>query len=120
MPARIALLTRLYAAFNRGDFEAFVAELDPAVDWPDQFVGGRVVGLEAMRDFWTRRDAIVQVETAPMEFIPLDDGRVAVSTNQTVRNLQGRLWSDICVRHIYTFHEGRVARMDVAEERDGT
>ncbi|MFT4254598.1 MAG: nuclear transport factor 2 family protein [Caulobacter sp.] len=118
MSARIALLTRLYAAFNRGDFDAFAAELDPAVDWPDQIGGGRVQGLEAMRDFWSRRDALVRVETAPVEFTPLEDGRVLVATNQTVRNLQGRLWSDICVRHIYTFHEGRVARMDVAEELD--
>ena len=61
-------------------------------------------------------EVLVRVEAAPLEFIPLDDGRVAVAAKQIVTNLQGRLWSDICVRHIYTFHEGRVARMDVADE----
>jgi hypothetical protein len=118
MNARVALLTRLYAAFNRGDFEAFCAELDPAIDWPDQIGGGRVQGLEAMRDFWSRRDAMVRVEANPVDFIPLDDDRVEVAAKQIVTNLQGRLWSDILVRHIYTFHASRVARMDVAEERD--
>jgi len=118
MTPRIALLTRLYDAYNKGDFDAFAAELDPAVDWPDQLAGGRIQGLEAMRAVWTRRDEVVRVEAAPVEFVLLDDGRVAVATNQTVHNLEGRLWSDSCVRHIYTFHGDRVARMDIVERLD--
>jgi hypothetical protein len=118
MTHRIALLTRLYDAYNKGDFDAFSAELDPAVDWPDQIAGGRVVGVEAMRAFWARRNGMVRVEAAPLEFITLEDGRVSVSTNQTVHNLQGRLWSDSCVRHIYTFQGERVSRMDIVERLD--
>lgn len=118
MTPRIALLTRLYEAYNKGDFDAFAAELDPAVDWPDQIGGGRVVGVEAMRAFWARRDGMVRVEAAPMDFTVLDDGRIAVATNQTVHNLEGRLWSDSCVRHIYTFQGERVSRMDIVERLD--
>ncbi|MDG2528696.1 nuclear transport factor 2 family protein [Caulobacter endophyticus] len=118
MTPRIALLTRLYEAYNKGDFDAFAAELDPAVDWPDQIGGGRILGVEAMRAFWTRRDGMVRVEAAPMDFTVLKDGRIAVATNQTVHNLEGRLWSDSRVRHIYTFQDGRVSRMDIVEYLD--
>ncbi|MDB5456807.1 MAG: hypothetical protein JWP92_2392, partial [Caulobacter sp.] len=40
------------------------------------------------------------------------DGRMAVDVNQVVRSVKGPVWSDICLRHIFTLRDGLVARME--------
>lgn len=112
-----ALLTKVYEAYNRRDFDAFSAMLAPDVDWPDQIEGGRLIGLEALRAYWARNDRTIKVDSAPVSFAVQPDGRVAVDVNQIVRNLAGQIWSDSCVRHIFTLRDGKISRMDV-EFRD--
>lgn len=108
-----ALLTRLFEAHNRGDFETFAAGLRDDVDWPDQTRGGRLVGHSALRDHWTANCEAVQVEAPPIDFALEADGRVRVEVNQAVRGLTGSPWSDIRVRQYYTLREGRISRMAV-------
>ena len=108
-----ALLTKVYEAYNRRDFDAFSAMLAPDVDWPDQVEGGRLIGREAVRAYWTRNDRSITVDSAPVSFADLPDGRIAVDVNQIVRNLAGQIWSDSCVRQIFTLRDGKITRMDV-------
>jgi len=107
-----ALLTRLYEAYNRRDFDAFSALLTADINWPDQIQGGRLVGPDAMRAYWASNDKVITVDAAPVSFDAWPDGRIAVDVNQIVRNLNGQVWSDTCVRHIFTLRDGKVARMD--------
>jgi hypothetical protein len=51
----------------------------------------------------------------PVEIAARDDGRVAVAVEQTVLDLDGGLIAKRSVRHVYTFRDGLVARMDVEE-----
>jgi ketosteroid isomerase-like protein len=108
-----ALLTRLYDAYNRRDFADFSAMLAPDVDWPNLIEGGRLVGRDALRDYWLENDKSITVDSAPVDFIPLADNQIAVDVNQIVRNLAGQVWSDSCVRHVFTLRDGAVARLDV-------
>ena len=108
-----ALLTKVYEAYNRRDFDAFFVLLAPDVDWPDQIEGGRLIGREAVRAYWVRNDRSIKVDSAPVSFADLPDGRIAVDVNQIVRNLAGQVWSDSCVRQIFTLRDGLVTRMDV-------
>ncbi len=108
-----ALLTRLFEAYNRGDFATFSAGLHEDVDWPDQTRGGRLVGHAALRDYWDTNRQFIQIEVNPLAFVLEDDGRVRVEVNQVVRGLTGAAWSDIQVRQYYTLREGQVSRMDV-------
>lgn len=112
-----ALLTRLYEAYNRRDFTAFSALLTTDVDWPDQIQDGRLVGRDALAAYWAANDKVIKVDSAPVSFVDLPDGRVAVDVNQIVRNLAGQIWCDSCVRHIFTLRDGKVSRMDI-EFRD--
>jgi ketosteroid isomerase-like protein len=112
-----ALLTKLYEAYNRRDFAAFSALLTSDVDWPDQIQGGRLVGHEALATYWAANDKVIKVDSAPVTFTALPDSRIAVDVNQIVRNLTGQVWSDSCVRQIFTLRDDKVARMDV-ELRD--
>lgn len=108
-----ALLTKVYEAYNRRDFDAFSAMLAPDVDWPDQIEGGRLVGHDALRAYWVRNNRSITVDAAPVSFADLPDGRTAVDVNQIVRNLAGQVWSDSCVRQIFTLRDGKISRMDI-------
>ncbi len=88
-----ALLTRLYEAYNRRDFAAFSALLAADVDWPDQVQSGRLIGHDAVAAYWSANDKVITVDSAPVSFSTLPDGRIAVDVNQIVRNLAGRIWS---------------------------
>jgi hypothetical protein len=108
-----ALLTTVYDAYNQRDLDAFLSWLTPDVDWPDLIEGGRLVGHDAVRDYLIRNNQTITVDSAPVAFIPLPDGRTAVDVNQIVRNLAGQIWSDSCVRHVFTLRGDKIARMDV-------
>ena len=109
------LIRDLYASFNARDIEAVLSHLDPDVDWPNAWEGGRVHGKVAMRSYWTRQWAEIDPRVEPVEVAELDDGRVAVAVEQTVLDLDGGLIAKRSVRHVYTLRDGLVARMDVEE-----
>jgi len=113
-----ALLTKAYDAFNRRDFDALAASLHPEVDWPDQIGGGRLVGREAMRAYWDRNNTVIEIDSSPVAFTQLADGRTCVDVNQVVRNKAGQLWSDQCVRHCYTLRDGLISRMDMVDDKE--
>jgi hypothetical protein len=108
-------LRELYDAFNARDADAVLAAVTDDVDWPNAWEGGRVHGKAAMRSYWTRQWAEVDPRVEPVEIAERDDGRVAVAVEQMVLDLDGGLISKRSVRHVYTFRDGLVARMDVEE-----
>jgi ketosteroid isomerase-like protein len=107
------LLRRAYAAFNNRDIEAAVALMDPDVDWPNGWEGGRVQGRGGVRDYWTRQFAAIRSRVDPLSFTDLGDGRVAVEVHAVVHDAGGALLSDGRVRHTYTLEGGRVRRMEI-------
>jgi hypothetical protein len=48
----IAMFHGLYEAFNRRDAIGVLAMMSEEVDWPNAWKGGRLVGREAVRDYW--------------------------------------------------------------------
>ena len=109
-----AMFRDLYAAFNARDIEAVLAHLDPGVDWPNGWEGGRLTGHDAVREYWTRQFAAIDGRVEPQQIV--EDGDTAtVTVHQTVRDLDGQLQDDRNVTHTYTFRDGRIVRMDVTE-----
>jgi hypothetical protein len=106
-------LDALYAAFNERDVEGVLAAMTPDVDWPNAWEGGRVVGHDAVRAYWTRQWAQLAPTVTPVRTTELPDGRVAVEVAHVVRARDGSLLREVTVRHVYTFRNGLVARMDV-------
>jgi hypothetical protein len=110
------LLRDTYAAFNARDIDAVLATMHPDVDWPNAWEGGRVHGHDAVRSYWKRQWAEIDPTVEPTHIAPPDDdGRVAVTVRQTVKDLDGGLIGDGTVTHVYEFTDGLVARMDVEE-----
>ena len=115
MPGAEEILRSAYRAFNARDIEAAVQLMHPEVDWPNAWEGGRVVGHDAVRDYWTRQWAEIDPEVRPQVFRRLPDGSIEVTVHQIVRALDGSVLSDGVVLHTFAFRGEQVARMDVSE-----
>ncbi len=109
------LLTRAYEAFNARDVEAVLAVLDPAVDWPNSWEGGRLSGREAVRDYWTRQWQAINPRAEPERFTTEPDGRVRVDVHQTVRDLAGEVVMEGPIQHVYTLANGLIVKMEIEE-----
>ena len=107
------VLRQAYAAFNARDIERALSLMHPDVDWPNGMEGGRELGRDAVRAYWTRQFAIIDSRVEPVGFTEAADGRIAVDVHQTVRDLDGNVLSDGRVTHVYTLRDGLVARMDI-------
>ena len=115
MPAAWAeeVLRRAYAAFNARDIDRALAVMHPDVDWPNGMEGGRELGHDAVRAYWTRQFGLIASHVDPVGFSDDDQGRVVVDVHQVVRDLDGALLSEQRVEHIYTLREGLIARMEI-------
>jgi ketosteroid isomerase-like protein len=114
MPDAEQTLRSAYRAFNARDIERAVELMHPAVDWPNAWEGGRVVGRPAVRDYWTRQFAAISSHVEPEDFTEEPDGAVTVAVHQVVHDAKtGALLSESRVRHRYRFEGGLIARMDV-------
>lgn len=79
----ISQLPTAYAAFNRGDFDAAVAVLDPKIEWtePLEFPGGGTYhGREAVKRYLTQsRAGWAEGSSEPERFITAGDRIVVLS-----------------------------------------
>jgi hypothetical protein len=112
---RLDMLRATYAAFNARDIDAVLAEMTDDVDWPNAWKGGRVVGHDAVRDYWTRQWAEIDPTVEPVGFTERPDGTVAVQVHAVVRSPDGTLLDDRYVVHVYAFRQDLIERMDVEE-----
>lgn len=106
------LIRDLYASFNARDIEAVLNHLDPDVDWPNAWEGGRLHGHDEVRDYWTRQFQAIDGRVEPEQITQRGDQTV-VTVHQTVRTPAGELVDDRVVTHTYTIRDGRITRMDV-------
>jgi ketosteroid isomerase-like protein len=110
---REELLRGAYAAFNARDIDRALVLMHADVDWPNGMEGGRVHGHEEVRSYWMRQFGIIDSHVEPESFEELDDGRIAVTVHQVVRDLDGAVISDGYVVHVYSFRDGLVERMEI-------
>lgn len=106
------LLRRAYSAFNARDLDAALALVHPDVDWPNAIDGGRIRGHAAVRAYWERQFESIDPRVEPESFDDAD-GRIVVGVHQVVRALDGALLADERIRHVYTFRDGLIARMEI-------
>jgi hypothetical protein len=112
-----ALIAQAYSAFNRRDVEAALAVMSENVDWPRASEGGRVVGKEAIRAYWTRQWAEFDPHVEPIEVTDRDAGRTEVKVHQLVKNRNGDILSDQTLLHVFTIANGLIERMDIGESK---
>jgi hypothetical protein len=111
--SEVELLRRVYSAFNRREIETVLASMDPGVDWPNGMEGGRVLGKDAVRDYWTRQFAILNPCVEPQAFTAEEDGRISVQVHQVVHDRNGNLLVDQIIQHVYAIRDGLIQSMEI-------
>lgn len=115
MPNTQTLITEAYAAFNHRDIDRALALMSENVSWPKASEGGRVVGKEEIRAYWTRQWKEFDPHVEPLEILEQAGGIADVRVHQLVKSLGGDLLSDSEVWHVYTLVDGLIERMDLKE-----
>lgn len=113
------VLQQAYSAFNRRDIDGALALMTPDVTWPKASEGGKVVGKEEIRNYWTRQWAEFDPYVEPLAMTSEDGDRIRVRVRQLVKSLAGEVLSDSEVVHVFTLNRGRIAAMDLGEETHG-
>lgn len=114
------VIEQAYSAFNRRDIDGALALMTEDVSWPKASEGGRAVGKEEIRAYWTRQWAEFDPHVDPLAITEGDGGKVRVRVHQIVRSLQGDLLSDREVLHIFTMNTSLIAAMDLGDDAGAT
>jgi hypothetical protein len=109
------LLAQAYSAFNQRDIKSALALMSENVSWPKASEGGRVVGKEEIRSYWTRQWKEFDPHVEPLEVNDHEGGITEVKVHQLVKSLGGDVLSDSEVWHVYTIANGLIERMDLKE-----
>jgi hypothetical protein len=114
------LIEQAYSAFNKRDIDGALALMTQDVSWPKASEGGKVVGKEEIRAYWTRQWAEFDPLVEPLAITEEDGGKTRVRVHQLVKSLQGDVLSDSEVLHVFTVNSGLIAAMDLGNEADPT
>ena len=114
------LMEQAYPAFNKRDIDGALALMTQDVSWPKASEGGKVVGKEEIRAYWTRQWGEFDPYVEPLAMTEEDGGKTRVRVHQLVKSLQGEVLSDSEVLHVFTVNTGLIATMDLGDEADPT
>ena len=114
------LIEEAYVAFNAREIERALALMTDDVSWPKASEGGRVVGKDEIRAYWTRQWSEFDPRVELLAITEEDDGKLPVRVRQVVKSLRGAVLSDSEVLHVFTVRNGRIAAMDIGVDTAGT
>ena len=114
------IIEQAYSAFNKRDIDGALALMTEGVSWPKASEGGKVVGKEEIRAYWTRQWGEFDPHVEPLAMTEEDGGKTRVRVHQLVKSLQGDVLSDSEVLHVFTVNCGLIAAMDLGDEPDRT
>jgi hypothetical protein len=115
MPNTQTLLAHAYSAFNHRDIDSALALMSENVSWPNASEGGRVVGKEEIRSYWTRQWKEFDPHVEPLKGIDHEGGITEVKVHQLVKSVGGEVLSESEVWHVYTIANGLIERMDLKD-----
>jgi hypothetical protein len=113
MSAQHDLIRKIYAAFNARDIPAILATFAPQVRWARAWEGDYATGHEQVRAYWLRQWQEVNPHVEPVAIEQGADGRLEVTVQQLVKDLQGHVLFDGLVKHLYTSQDGLITQMDI-------
>ena len=117
----IPVLRAMYAASNRGDFDAAVAPLDPQIEWtePAEFPGGGTChGRGAVKGYLKQsRDGWAEGSSEPERFITAGD-HIVVFVHAKFRPKDSSQWQEVRLADVYTVRGGKIVQMNAFADRD--
>lgn len=111
----IVAIRGAYAAFNRGDFDAAVASLDPNIEWtePVQFSGGGTYhGRDAVKGYLRQsRSGWTQGTSKPVRFVVVGN-RIVVFVFVRFQPKGNNSWHEAKIADVYTIRHGKIVQMN--------
>jgi hypothetical protein len=102
----------LYAAFNRGDFDAAIKGFDPGVEFSRPGGQAPIMGASALRE-WMEPDALEAQKLEPLE-LRVSDDKVLVRQHATARGAASGIELDLISWAIWTLNdELKVIRIEL-------
>jgi hypothetical protein len=114
------VIEQAYSAFNKRDIDGALALMTQDVSWPKASEGGRVVGKEEVRAYWTRQWREFDPHVEPLAMSDENGGKTRVWAHQLVKSLQGDVLSDSEVLHVFTLKNGLIEAMDLGDLADSS
>ena len=114
------LIKQAYFAFNSRDIDGALALMTEDVSWPKASEGGKVIGKEEIRAYWTRQWGEFDPHVEPLALTEEGGAKIRVRVHQLVKNLQGEVVSDGEVFHVFTVNSGLIAAMELGDDADLT
>ena len=112
------VIEQAYSAFNKRDIDGALALMTPDVSWPKASEGGKIIGKEEVRAYWTRQWSEFDPHVEPLAITEEDGDKIRVRVHQLVKSLQGDVLADSEVLHVFTVKSGLIAAMDLGDEAD--
>jgi hypothetical protein len=82
-----SLIAKVYSAFNQRNIDGSLAFMSDSVSWPKASEGGRVIGKEEIRAYWSRQWKEFDPNVDPVEVLDQGAGRTRVRVHQLVKSL---------------------------------
>jgi len=108
------LIDVLYPYFNARKLDEIMPYFAADADWPNGMTGGRELGHEAIRTYWTNQWAVINSQVTPISY-RVDGESVCVEVHQLIKDMEGGVLSDSVVFHTFEFMSGKIAKMDISE-----
>ena len=109
------LLRQLYPDFNERNIEQIMTHFAESADWPNGMTGGREIGHEAIRTYWTNQWQMINSQVTPISYRVAND-HIILEVHQLIKDMEGSMLSDSIVFHTYKFVDGKITRMDISEQ----
>jgi hypothetical protein len=114
------IIEQAYSAFNKRNIDGVLALMTQDVSWPKASEGGKVVGKEEIRAYWTRQWSKFDPHVEPLAMTEEYGGKTRVRVHQLVKSLEGDVLSDSEVLHVFTVNSGLIAAMHLGGEENRT
>jgi|SRR5215469_14292667 len=83
------LIERAHSAFNKRDIDGALALMTQDVSWPKASEGGKVIGKEAIRAYWTRQWSEFEPHVEPLAITVGAGGELHVKCAKSSRAFRG-------------------------------
>ena len=103
----------VYHALNKRDIDTVLSVLTPDVGWANGLEGGRLTGVDAVRQYWLHQWQTISPEVEPISAALDDQGRTVVEVRLVVRDTAGDLVRADFVQHLFPFDGLRIRRFDI-------
>jgi hypothetical protein len=107
------IIIEAYLNFNNRNIKAILSLMCNDVLWPNGWEGGILKGHSEVRDYWTRQWKSINPSVDPVAIKAREKDKYEVVVHQVIKDLTGKLLSDIIVKHIYQFENGLIKSMEI-------